>query len=226
VSDGADRESKCRQWVGNIKHYHPRPWTLRPLLTVLLTKWTVTYQVKLLVFYSPMVHYHVHKSLPLTVIIIHMSVAYMLISRVLRSILILSSHLCLCLSSGYFTSVFLSNILHSFHTSPKWYLSVLILLDCISSVMFIEGYKLCPECSTCLLMFSDKFLYKLIKYQSLCLTGTIQLQNEVQVYTGAVSSGFAFNMISKYRQCPCRVMLYTICVWHVSVEVMVCHETL
>ena len=119
-----------------------------------IKKWIVTYQVKLLVFYSPVVHYHVHKSsLPLTVIIIHTSVACMFISGVLRSILILSSRLCLCLSSGHFTSVFLSNILYSFHTSPKWYLSYLILLDFMS--LIAEGYKLCPECSTSLLMFSD-----------------------------------------------------------------------
>lgn len=92
--------------------------------------------------------------------------------------------------------------------------------------MFIEGYKLCPECSTSLLMFSDKFLYKLIKYQSLCLTGTISYYMKVQVYTGAVSSGFEFEMTSRNRQCPCRFMLYTICVWHVSVKVMVFHKTL
>lgn len=177
MSDGADRESKCWQWVGNIKQYHPRPWNLWPLFTVLLKKLIVTYRVKLLVIYFLMVHYHVHKSWPLTVIIIHMSVAYMLISRVLRFILILSSHLCLCLSSGHF-SVSVWYFVFISHFSQMMRLSVLILLDCISSVMFTEGYKLCPEWSTSLLMFSDKFLCKLIKCQSLCLTGTIQLLHD------------------------------------------------
>ena len=75
VSDGAGRECKCRQWVGNISHHYPIPWDLWLLFTVLLTKFIVTYQVKLLVFCSLLVHYHVHKSLPLTVII-HMASIY------------------------------------------------------------------------------------------------------------------------------------------------------
>jgi hypothetical protein len=87
-------------------------------------------------------HYCVHKSLPL-IPLRRIQSAPLNIS--LRSILILSSHLCLGLWSGHIPSGFLIKTLHAFLTSPMhatcpFHLTV---LELITLVILGEAYKLC-----------------------------------------------------------------------------------
>jgi hypothetical protein len=96
------------------------------------------------ILWNPKVHYYVHNSPPLVPILsqinpVHTTPPY------LRSILILSTHLCPGLPSGLFPSGFTTNILYAFLFSPMHatWPDHLILLDLIIQIVLGEDYKLC-----------------------------------------------------------------------------------
>jgi hypothetical protein len=69
------------------------------------------------ILWNPKVHYRVHKSPPLVPILSQMNPIYTIPSYI-RSILILSTHLCLGLPSDLFPTGFPTNILYVFVLSP------------------------------------------------------------------------------------------------------------
>jgi len=93
--------------------------------------------------WNPKVHYRVHNSAPLLTNLSHMHPVHNFPPFSLRSILILSSHLCLRLPSGLFRSVFPTKILYAFIISPMraTCLVHLIFLDLITLIIFGETYN-------------------------------------------------------------------------------------
>jgi len=70
------------------------------------------------ILWNPKVHYHIHKCLPPITILSQLNVAHTPTSTPWRSILILSSHLCLGLPSDLFPSDFSTKTLYMPFLSP------------------------------------------------------------------------------------------------------------
>jgi hypothetical protein len=110
---------------------------------VLLEKLIVTKLIKkFLLLWNSKVHYQVYKILPLVPILSEMNPVHTFHSYFLRSILILSSYLCLGLMSGFFPSGFLkilyALLISIMHVKCPTHLILLNMITLISG----EVYKL------------------------------------------------------------------------------------
>jgi hypothetical protein len=90
--------------------------------------------------WNPKVHYRVHKSPPL----VQINPVHITPPISLRSVLILSTNLCLSLPHGLFSSDFPISVLHAFLFSPIRVTrpTHLILLDLVTMIILGEEYKL------------------------------------------------------------------------------------
>jgi hypothetical protein len=93
---------------------------------------------------NPKFHYRVHKSPPLFHILNQSSPIHTIPSYLSQTILILSTHLRLCLTSGILLSYFRTNILYAFVFSQVRAIcpAHLILLDVTILIVLGEEYKL------------------------------------------------------------------------------------
>jgi len=90
---------------------------------------------------NPKLHYHVHKSPSLTPFLMHQSTPSHLLS--LRTILILSTHLCLGFPNGLFPSGFPTNILYAcLPCILLLFLSSLIILCAVYKLWLLSGYTM------------------------------------------------------------------------------------
>jgi len=95
------------------------------------------------ILWNPKVHYRIHKCLPPVPILSQLDPIHIPHPTSWRSILILSSHLSLCIPSGLLLSGFLSKTLYIFLFSPlcTTCLTHLILLNFITQTILCEEYR-------------------------------------------------------------------------------------
>jgi hypothetical protein len=93
--------------------------------------------------WNPKVHCCVHRDPPLVLILIHMNSVHAFAPTSLRSTLILSSYLRLCLPSSLFLSGFTTKMyIFLVSTIRATFTTNQILLDLLALIMFGESYKL------------------------------------------------------------------------------------